>query len=87
MIKKIVLLLSIAIFGVSFACTNKEEKPEIIKNSKPVYSYEEKLKSETIEIRSFLGKSPKYNSNIVFLLDMKIESGKNRFFIYKQNTQ
>jgi hypothetical protein len=82
MIKKIVLLLSIVIFGVSFACRNKEEMPEIIKNSKPVYSYEEKLKSEAIEIRSFLGKSPKYNSNIVFLLDMKIESGKNRFFIY-----
>lgn len=85
--KKIVFLLSIGIFGVSFACSNKEEKPGMIKDSKPVYSYEEKLKSETIEIRSFLGKSPKYNSNIVFLLDMKMESGKNRFFIYdlKQN--
>lgn len=64
--KKIVFLLSIGIFGVSFACTNKEEKSGMIKNSKPVYSYEEKLKSETIEIRSFLGKSLKYNSNIVF---------------------
>lgn len=85
--KKIVFLFSIAIFGVSFACRNKEEKPAIIKNSKPVYSYEEKLKSEIIEIRSFVGKSPKYNSNIAFFLDMKIESGKNRFFIYdlKQN--
>lgn len=80
-------MLSIGIFGLSFACRNKEEKLEIIKNSKPVYSYEEKLKSETTEIRSFLGKSPKYNSNIAFFLDMKIESGKNRFFVYdlKQN--
>ncbi|MDA6068159.1 murein L,D-transpeptidase catalytic domain family protein [Flavobacterium sp. AC] len=84
---KIFFLLSFAIFGVSFACRNDEEKPEIIKISKPVYSYEEKLKIETTEIRSFLGKSPKYNSDIVFFLDMKIESGKNRFFIYdlKQN--
>jgi hypothetical protein len=85
--KRIFFLLSIAIFALSFACRNKEEKLEIIKNSKPVYSYEEKLKSETTEIRSFLGKSPEYNSSIAFFLDMKIESGKNRFFVYdlKQN--
>lgn len=79
---KICFLLSFAIFGVSFACRNNEEKPEINKNSKPVYSYEEKLKGEAAEIRRFLGKSTKYNSNIAFFLDMKIESGKNRFFIY-----
>lgn len=79
---KIFFLLSLAIFGLSFACRNNEEKPEIIKNSKPVYSYEEQLKSEAAEIRSFLGKTPKYNSNIAFFLDMKIESGRNRFFIY-----
>ena len=75
-------MLSFSIFCVSFACRNKEEKIEIIKYTKPVYSYEEKLKSETAEIRRFLGKSSKYNSDIVFLLDMKVESGKNRFFIY-----
>ncbi len=75
-------MLSFSIFCVSFACRNKEEKIEIIKYTKPVYSYEEKLKSETAEIRRFLGKSSKYNSDVVFLLDMKVESGKNRFFIY-----
>lgn len=80
--KKIFFLLWLSIFGLSFACKNKEEKPEIIKSSKPVYSYEEKLKSEITEIRNFLGKTPKYNSNVVFLLDMRIESGKNRFFVY-----
>ncbi|MFH6993043.1 murein L,D-transpeptidase catalytic domain-containing protein [Flavobacterium sp. FlaQc-48] len=80
--KSLFILLAFGVFYVSFACRNKEEKPEIITNSKPVYSYEEKLKSETTEIRRFLGKSSKYNSDVVFLLDMKIESGKNRFFIY-----
>jgi hypothetical protein len=80
--KKIFFLLSLSIFGLSFACNNKEEKSKIITSSKPVYSYEEKLKSEITEIRIFLGKTPKYNSNVVFLLDMKIESGKNRFFVY-----
>ncbi|MBF4486817.1 murein L,D-transpeptidase catalytic domain-containing protein [Flavobacterium sp. CSZ] len=80
--KKIFLLLLSSIFGLSFACMNKKEESISIKSSKPVYSYEEKLKSEITEIRSFLGKTPKYNSDVVFFLDMKIESGKNRFFIY-----
>lgn len=80
--KRLFILLSFSIFCLSFACRNKEEKIEIIKYTKPVYSYEEKLKSETAEIRRFLGKSSKYNSDVVFLLDMKVESGKNRFFIY-----
>lgn len=80
--KKMSFLLSLTILFAGSACRNKEEKPEIIKNSKPVYSYEEKLKSEITDIRSFLGKSPKYNSDIVFFLDMKIESGRNRFFVY-----
>jgi len=80
--KKLFFLLSLGIICLSFACRNKDEKLEIIKKSKPVYSYEEKLKSKITEIRSFLGKTSKYNSDVVFLLDMKIESGKNRFFIY-----
>jgi len=80
--KKIFLLLLSSIFGLRFACMNKKEESISIKSSKPVYSYEEKLKSEITEIRSFLGKTPKYNSDVVFFLDMKIESGKNRFFIY-----
>lgn len=75
-------LLLIGIFGVSFACRNNNEKPLTNTYSKPVYSYEEKLKSEIAEIRRFLGESSKYNSDVAFFLDMKIESGKNRFFIY-----
>ena len=80
--KKIFLLLLSSIFGLSFACMNKKKESISIKYTKPVYSYEEKLKSEITEIRSFLGKTPKYNSDVVFFLDMKIESRKNRFFIY-----
>ena len=75
-------LLLIGIFGVSFACRNNNEKQLTNTYSKPVYSYEEKLKSEITEIRRFLGESSKYNSDVAFFLDMKIESGKNRFFIY-----
>ena len=78
--KNIFILLLSGVFCVSLACRNKE-KPSTAVNSKPV-SYEEKLKSEITEIRRFLGKSAKYNSDVAFFLDMRIESGKNRFFIY-----
>src|SRR5690349_2175722 len=79
--KNIFILLLSVVFCVSLACRNKE-KPSTAVNSKPVYCYEEKLKSEITEIRRFLGKSAKYNSDVAFFLDMRIESGKNRFFIY-----
>lgn len=80
--KNIFIFFLIGIFGVSFACRNNKEKPSTTINSKPVYSYEEKLKSEITEMRRFLGKFSKYNSDVAFFLDMRIESGKNRFFIY-----
>ena len=80
--KNTCILLLIGIFGLSFACRNNNEKPLINCSSKPVYSYEENLKKEAAFIRRFLGESSKYNSDVAFFLDMKIESGKNRFFIY-----
>lgn len=80
--KNIFILFLSGVFCVSLACRNNKEKPLTTTNSKPVYSYEEKLKSEITEIRRFLGKSAKYNSDVAFFLDMRIESGKNRFFIY-----
>jgi hypothetical protein len=78
----IFILLLTGFSCMILACRNNNEKPLKTTNSKPVYSYEEKLKSEITEMRSFLGKTPKYNSDIAFFLDMNIESGKNRFFIY-----
>lgn len=80
--KNILILLLIGIFGAGFACRNKKEKDLKTINAKPVYSYEENLKKEAAFIRRFLGESSKYNSDVAFFLDMKIESGKNRFFIY-----
>ncbi|PXY40093.1 hypothetical protein DMB65_15000 [Flavobacterium cheongpyeongense] len=82
MTKNVFILLLIGIFSVSFACRNNNAKSLKTIKSKPVYSYEEKLKREITEIRRFFGESSKYNSDVAFFLDMKIESGKNRFFIY-----
>lgn len=80
--KTICFILFLLIPLISLSCENKKEKPIKVKNSKPIYSYEVKLKSEITEIKRFLGKSPKYNSDVAFFLDMKVESGRNRFFVY-----
>lgn len=80
--KKIFFLLFTTIPLICLSCENKKEKTIKTKTSKPIYSYEEKLKSEITEIRRFLGKSPKYNSDVALFLDMKMDSGKNRFFVY-----
>ena len=80
--KKIFFLLFTAIPLLCLSCENKKEKTKDTRSTKPIYSYEKKLKSEIAEIRSFLGKSSKYNSDVALFLDMKIESGRNRFFIY-----
>lgn len=34
------------------------------------------------EVKSIINSNPKYNAKIAFFIDMKINSGKNRFFIY-----
>ncbi|KAF2507483.1 murein L,D-transpeptidase catalytic domain-containing protein [Flavobacterium foetidum] len=78
----ICLLLFGFIIFTSFNCTDKKEKKKMHENTKAIYSYEENLKSHVAEMKGFLKKTPKYNSEIAFFLDMKVESGKNRFFVY-----
>jgi hypothetical protein len=47
---------------------------------------EEKLMSKAEVIKNSVLKNSKYNSEIVFLIDMKIMSGKNRFFVFNLKT-
>ena len=48
---------------------------------------QKRLLSKIKMLQKFLEKNPKYNNELVFLADLKIMSGKNRFFVYdlKQN--
>lgn len=41
-----------------------------------------RLSDHANEIKSQIGADHKYSSKIAFLVDMKIKSGKNRFFVY-----
>jgi hypothetical protein len=44
-----------------------------------------RMNDQVRTIKEFLAKRPNYNPGIVFLIDMKIMSGRNRFFIYDLN--
>jgi len=41
-----------------------------------------RFKSQLLAVKKFLKDNPNYNSSVIFLVDMKIPSGKNRFFVY-----
>lgn len=40
------------------------------------------MQAQIADVRKLLKENPKYNQEIAFLADMKIPSGKNRFFVY-----
>ncbi|RKS01264.1 L,D-transpeptidase-like protein [Flavobacterium sp. 102] len=42
----------------------------------------ERLKKQVDSIKAFVSKNTQYNQEVAFFIDMKINSGKNRFFIY-----
>lgn len=42
----------------------------------------ERINSKVDEIRNMINTDHKYNAKIAFLIDMKVPSGKNRFFVY-----
>lgn len=41
-----------------------------------------RLNDQVRELRTMISSNSKYNTKIAFLIDMKIKSGKNRFFVY-----
>ncbi|MEG2101444.1 murein L,D-transpeptidase catalytic domain-containing protein [Flavobacterium sp. FlaQc-28] len=55
-------------------------------NSKEKEKKEERFSSQVNEVKKLIEKDSKYNQDIVFLIDMKIPSGKNRFFVYDLKT-
>ncbi|KAF2513954.1 murein L,D-transpeptidase catalytic domain-containing protein [Flavobacterium foetidum] len=42
----------------------------------------ERINTRIIDIKNMVSSGSKYNSKIAFLIDMKVPSGKNRFFVY-----
>ncbi|WP_281322914.1 murein L,D-transpeptidase catalytic domain-containing protein [Flavobacterium aestivum] len=74
--KAFFFLIFIGVFCSSLNCMNKKDNKTFPKTSK------EKLESQIIEVKKLVNGNSKYNAEIGFFIDMKIASGKNRFFIY-----
>ncbi|MEN2399065.1 murein L,D-transpeptidase catalytic domain-containing protein [Flavobacterium sp. MC2016-06] len=61
----------------SFTTYNVTDKKEILNEIELV-----RLTDHVSEVKSFTALNRGYNRKIAFLVDMKIKSGKNRFFVY-----
>lgn len=70
----IIILLAV-IIGAYIFITNKKE---IILSSET----NKRLEYQINQIKKVAASDSKFNQNIAFLIDMKIRSGKNRFFVY-----
>jgi len=45
-------------------------------------SHDKRIELQIADIKKLINKNPQYNNKIAFFVDMKIPSGKNRFFVY-----
>ena len=78
------IFFTIAITGISFVSFKFINHNKVVYKSNPesVYSSKEKLDTQIAEVKKLINNNSKYNNDIVFFIDMRISSGKNRFFIY-----
>jgi len=56
------------------------DKKDFSSSSEP--ETDKRIEYQVSEVRKFLKSNSKYNDRVVFFIDMKIPSGKNRFFVY-----
>ena len=75
-------LIFIGIIFTSFKIIDKIKTENLSKISVLNDSSKEKLENQVNQIRKVIQANPKYNKEIAFFIDMKIPSGKNRFFVY-----
>lgn len=76
----VVIILLIAACGIYSIYNSEGSLPKEVVTLD--HSTEDKLAAHVKEVQLFISKNPKYNDAIAFFIDMKIHSGKNRFFIY-----
>lgn len=82
MTRRIFVLISIGILFFSVTVSSKSTRSIAPLYSVLIDSTEAKLMNQAIIIKKFIANKSNYNNEIVFLIDMKINSGKNRFFVY-----
>ena len=72
-----IFLMALLFSLSSFTTVNVWEKDEILSEIEFA-----RLTEHVDEIKSYTASNRKYSNKIAFLVDMKIKSGKNRFFVY-----
>ncbi|RXM46252.1 murein L,D-transpeptidase catalytic domain-containing protein [Flavobacterium sp. YO12] len=77
------ILFAAAFILLAFAVCKFVYRNENLKENE---KNEERFSSQVDEVKKLIKKDSKYNQDIVFLIDMKIPSGKNRFFVYDLKT-
>ena len=77
MIKKIIFvcIFIILVFATYYLTCNKRKENLTSLDKK-------RIESQVLEIKKFIKTNSRYNNRIAFFIDMKIPSGKNRFFVY-----
>lgn len=79
--KKSALILVLIAFFCGSKCVSQTESNLPIKTTIDT-EIEKKLSSHANKVKVLVTKNQKYNNEIGFFIDMKIQSGKNRFFVY-----
>ncbi|MEN2488813.1 murein L,D-transpeptidase catalytic domain-containing protein [Flavobacterium sp. B11] len=79
---KKVIIISLLVFTILFIYFIVSDKNKVDLSSSEC----KRIEAHAADIKELIRKNPKYNDKIVFLIDMKIPSGKNRFFVYNLNT-
>jgi len=80
--KKLVLIIILVTIFCGFKFISNTENNLSKSKTTIDNSIEKRLASHVSAVRELTTKNSKYNDEIVFFVDMKISSGKNRFFVY-----
>ncbi len=72
------LFIGVLLVAISIAYLFISDKKEIFSTS----DADKRIEYQVNEVRKILNCNSDYNKRIAFLIDMKIPSGKNRFFVY-----
>lgn len=85
--KNIFLIITIGIILTSFKFLNKKDIARVSKAEEINSSNQELIGTEILEVEELIKNNSKYNDEIGFFINMKIPSGKNRFFVYNFKTK
>jgi len=72
------IIISLLVFTILFVYFIVSDKNKVDLSS----SDYKRIETHITDIKKFIHKNPRYNDKIAFFIDMKIPSGKNRFFVY-----